>query len=100
MDTDGPGIRDVVQIDDPDVMQLGDFVQVVVVCDNLAVKAAITSEQLKHTMGIDVPALLNKIGGDKPSTAPILLPARRPSCSRSRSWPICIERCDTSSRFG
>ncbi len=29
---------------------------------NLAVKAAITSEQLKHTMGIDVPALLNKIG--------------------------------------
>jgi len=30
---------------------------------DLAVKAAITSEQLKHTMGIDVPALLNKIGG-------------------------------------
>ncbi|MCP4449356.1 MAG: flotillin family protein [Myxococcales bacterium] len=30
---------------------------------NLAVKAAITSEQIKHTMGIDVPALLNKIGG-------------------------------------
>jgi len=30
---------------------------------NVAVQAAITSEQLKHTLGIDVPALLNKIGG-------------------------------------
>lgn len=30
---------------------------------DLAVKAAITSEQLKHTMGIDVPAILNKISG-------------------------------------
>ncbi len=30
---------------------------------NVAVKAAVTSEQLKHTLGIDVPALLNKIGG-------------------------------------
>lgn len=36
---------------------------------NLAVKAAITSEQLKHTMGIDVPALLNKIGGEKTTAA-------------------------------
>ncbi len=35
---------------------------------NLAVKAAITSEQLKHTMGIDLPALLNKIGkNDRPA---------------------------------
>jgi flotillin len=30
---------------------------------NLAVKAAVTSEQLKHTLGIDLPALLNKISG-------------------------------------
>ncbi len=36
---------------------------------NVAVKAAITSEQLKHTMGIDVPALLNKIGSGKPATS-------------------------------
>tara|TARA_R110002096_G_scaffold44526_13_gene120512 strand:- start:98392 stop:99669 length:1278 start_codon:yes stop_codon:yes gene_type:complete len=35
---------------------------------NVAVQAAITSEQLKHTLGIDVPALLNKIGGT--SSAP------------------------------
>ena len=33
--------------------------------DNLAVKAAVASEQLKHTLGVDVPQLLNKIGGDK-----------------------------------
>lgn len=30
---------------------------------NLAVKAAITSEQLKHTLGVDVPGLLNRIAG-------------------------------------
>jgi flotillin len=36
--------------------------------NDLAVKAAITSEQLKHTMGIDVPAILNKISGAKPAT--------------------------------
>lgn len=36
---------------------------------DLAVKAAITSEQLKHTMGIDVPALLNKISGGSSTTA-------------------------------
>jgi flotillin len=37
--------------------------------NDLAVKAAITSEQLKHTMGIDVPAILNKIsGGASPAT--------------------------------
>jgi flotillin len=34
---------------------------------DLAVKAAITSEQLKHTMGIDVPAILNKISGNQPA---------------------------------
>lgn len=32
--------------------------------DDLAVKAAITSEQLKHTMGIDLPGILNKIAGN------------------------------------
>jgi flotillin len=31
--------------------------------NNVAVKAAVASEQLKHTMGIDVPGLLNKLGG-------------------------------------
>jgi hypothetical protein len=31
--------------------------------DNLAMKAAVTSEQLKSTLGIDVPALLNKMAG-------------------------------------
>lgn len=30
---------------------------------DLAVKAAITSEQLKHTIGVDLPAILNKISG-------------------------------------
>ncbi len=29
---------------------------------NLAVDAAVTSEQLKHTMGIDIPALLGRLG--------------------------------------
>ena len=30
---------------------------------NLAVKAAVASEQLKHTIGVDVPALLTRMGG-------------------------------------
>ena len=30
---------------------------------NLAVRAAVTSEQLKHTIGVDVPELLRKITG-------------------------------------
>jgi flotillin len=30
---------------------------------NFAVNAAVTSEQLKHTLGVDVPALLERIGG-------------------------------------
>lgn len=30
---------------------------------NLAVDAAVASEQIKHTLGVDVPALLNRIGG-------------------------------------
>ena len=29
---------------------------------NLAVNAAVTSEQLKHTMGIDIPAMLSRVG--------------------------------------
>ncbi len=42
--------------------------------NDLAVKAAITSEQLKHTMGIDVPALLNKIaGGSNPVSKGVFL---------------------------
>jgi flotillin len=31
--------------------------------NNLAVKAAVASEQLKHTMGVDVPAMLSKLTG-------------------------------------
>lgn len=31
--------------------------------NDLAVRAAITSEQLKHTLGVDVPALLNRMAG-------------------------------------
>jgi flotillin len=31
--------------------------------DNFAVKATVASEQLKHTLGVDVPGLLNRIGG-------------------------------------
>ena len=36
--------------------------------NNLAVKAAVTAEQLKHTIGVDVPAILSRVGGngDKP----------------------------------
>ena len=30
--------------------------------NNLAVKAAVASEQIKHTLGVDVPGLLNRIG--------------------------------------
>jgi flotillin len=30
---------------------------------NLAVKAAVASEQLKHTIGVDVPAILSRMGG-------------------------------------
>jgi flotillin len=37
--------------------------------DNLAVKAAVTSEQLKHTIGVDVPGLLNRIAGGGTETA-------------------------------
>ncbi len=29
--------------------------------DNLAVKAAVTNEQLKHTLGLDLPAILNRL---------------------------------------
>ena len=46
---------------------------------NLAVKAAVASEQLKHTIGVDVPALLNRLGGgvedaersERPGTRPV-----------------------------
>jgi|GEM_PF-6703818 len=31
--------------------------------NNLAVKAAVTSEQLKSTLGVDVPGLLAKLAG-------------------------------------
>lgn len=50
---------------------------------NFAVNAAVTAEQLKHTMGIDVPALLDRIGGaprleapPRPETPPPRPPAR------------------------
>jgi flotillin len=37
--------------------------------NNLAVKAAVTSEQLKHTLGIDVPALLERFAAPSNGTA-------------------------------
>jgi flotillin len=44
---------------------------------NLAVKAAVTSEQLKHTLGVDLPKMLGKLGAevDRPG------PPRRPPTS-------------------
>ncbi|MEZ4365850.1 MAG: SPFH domain-containing protein [Kofleriaceae bacterium] len=46
--------------------------------DNLAVKAAVTAEQLKHTTGIDVPALLRGLGrGAEPSVATVIDAPRR-----------------------
>jgi hypothetical protein len=49
---------------------------------NLAVKAAVASEQLKHTIGVDVPALLNRLGGgveeaERPATRPVPPPSAR-----------------------
>ena len=37
---------------------------------NLAVKAAVTSEQLKHTLGIDLPELLRRLGAKSPPDPP------------------------------
>ena len=45
---------------------------------NLAVKAAVTSEQLKHTLGIDVPQLVKSMtanGAPQPTAAPTRPPA-------------------------
>jgi len=36
---------------------------------NLAVKAAVTSEQLKHTLGLDLPALLQRLGAKSDAAA-------------------------------
>jgi flotillin len=44
---------------------------------NFAVNAAVTAEQLKHTLGIDVPALLDRVAGPpRPETPPPRPPAR------------------------
>jgi flotillin len=44
---------------------------------NFAVNAALTAEQLKHTLGIDVPALLDRVAGQpRPETPPPRPPAR------------------------
>jgi flotillin len=44
---------------------------------NFAVNAAVTAEQLKHTLGIDVPALLDRVAGQpRPETPPPRPPAR------------------------
>jgi flotillin len=43
---------------------------------NFAVNAAVTAEQLKHTLGVDVPALLDRIGGPRPESPPPRPPAR------------------------
>ena len=47
---------------------------------NLAVKAAVTSEQLKHTMGVDLAGVLRRMGGDPaaPVAVPPPPPPRRP----------------------
>ncbi len=37
---------------------------------NLAVQAAVTSEQLKHTLGVDLPALLGRLGGGNGHASP------------------------------
>jgi flotillin len=38
--------------------------------DNVAVRAAVTSEQLKHAIGVDVPQLLNRIAGKGEASEP------------------------------
>jgi hypothetical protein len=50
---------------------------------NLAVKAAVASEQLKHTIGVDLPALLSRMGAgvDEPERARVVPP---PTPSRPR----------------
>jgi len=47
--------------------------------DNLAVKATLTSEQLKHTLGVDIPALLKRLEGrsEEPAAVPPPLPPSR-----------------------
>jgi flotillin len=42
---------------------------------NLAVKAAVTSEQLKHTLGIDLPELFRRLGA-RPIDAPVVKPQK------------------------
>jgi flotillin len=44
--------------------------------NNLAVKAAVASEQLKHTIGVDVPALLTRMGGGADERTPEQTSAR------------------------
>jgi flotillin len=46
--------------------------------NNLAVKAAVASEQLKHTIGVDVPALLTRMGGG----------AEEPASERTSGRPV------------
>jgi flotillin len=50
--------------------------------NNLAVKAAVASEQLKHTIGVDVPALLSRMGGGVEEPERPVRPAPPPSPAR------------------
>jgi hypothetical protein len=54
--------------------------------NNLAVKAAVASEQLKHTLGIDVPALLSRMGGGVQESPAPELPA--PSLAQRPAAPV------------
>ncbi|ACY13044.1 flotillin family protein [Haliangium ochraceum] len=45
---------------------------------NFAVNAAVTAEQLKHTLGVDVPALLERVGGGNGAGATRRTPATPP----------------------
>ena len=45
--------------------------------DNVAVKAAVTSEQLKHTLGVDLPAMLKRFGATSEASGPPPLPGKR-----------------------
>ncbi|RMH40231.1 MAG: flotillin family protein [Deltaproteobacteria bacterium] len=50
--------------------------------DNLAVKTAVASEQLKHTLGVDVGALLRKLGATPDGASTTARPAGQPSLAR------------------
>jgi len=56
--------------------------------NNLAVKATVASEQLKHTLGVDVPALLSRLGAGAPQTPEAQGAAARPAPPRPAVAPV------------